>query len=225
MGTLYIVATPIGNLEDITLRAIRVLREVNVIVCEDTRVTRRLLERCEIKDKQLVAYNERESGASIQKVVSFLKEGRDVALVSDAGTPTISDPGARFISEARASGATAISIPGANAAIAALSISGFPASDFLFLGFLPHKKGRETLFKEIASSKRTVVLYESPHRIIKTLRSLKGNLPARREIFVAREITKIHEEGVAGTADELLSFFEKNPQKIRGEFVVVVGPQ
>ncbi|MBI2108864.1 MAG: 16S rRNA (cytidine(1402)-2'-O)-methyltransferase [Parcubacteria group bacterium] len=224
MGNFYVVATPIGNLEDITLRALRVLKEVDVIVCEDTRVTKRLLERYEVKDKQLTTYNERQSGSSIPKILAFLNEGKNVALVSDAGTPTVSDPGAFLINKAREAGATIISIPGPNAAIAALSISGLPSSDFLFLGFLPHKKGRETLFKEIAALKRTVVFYESPHRIMKALISLKKFLTSGRKIFVARELTKIYEEGVLGTADELIAYFEKNKEKIRGEFVVLVEP-
>ncbi|MDP3726467.1 MAG: 16S rRNA (cytidine(1402)-2'-O)-methyltransferase, partial [bacterium] len=155
MSKLYIVGTPIGNLEDITLRAVRVLKEVDIILCEDTRVTKRLLEKYEITQKQLMGYNERESGASIEKIVKILESGKNIALVSDAGTPGISDPGALLVNRARQAGVNIISIPGANAAIAALSISGIPASDFLFLGFLPHKKGRETLFKEIAVSKRT----------------------------------------------------------------------
>ncbi|MAG12470.1 16S rRNA (cytidine(1402)-2'-O)-methyltransferase [bacterium] len=232
---LYIVATPIGNLEDITLRAIRVLKEVDVILCEDTRVTKRLLERHEIEIKsrkappsagqrgrQLITYNEQRSGASIKKVIRLLEEGKDVALVSDAGTPIISDPGARLIQEVREIGAKIVAIPGANAAIAALSISGLPASDFLFLGFLPHKKGRETLFKEIAASKRTVVFYESPHRILKTLQSLDKNLMASRKIVIARELTKIYEEVISGNSKEVLDYFEKNPKKIKGEFVVMI---
>ena len=222
MGNFYVVATPIGNLEDITLRALRILKEVDVILCEDTRVTKRLLERYEINSKQLIAYNERQSGATIGKVMRILDEGKSVALVSDAGTPTVSDPGALLVNKAREAGATIIAIPGGSAVVAALSISGFPSSDFLFLGFLPHKKGRETLFKEIAASKRTVVFYESPHRIIKTLVSLKQHLLNERKIFIARELTKIYEEGILGTAGELASYFEKNKEKIKGEFVVVV---
>lgn len=222
MSTIYVVGTPIGNLEDITLRALRILKEADVVVCEDTRVTKRLLERHGIVGKHLIAYNEQQSGASIKKILTFLEEGKNLALVSDAGTPGISDPGGRLVEAARDAGISVVSIPGANAAIAALSISGMPASDFLFLGFLPHKKGRETLFKEIAVSKRTVVFYESPHRIMKTLVSLKKFLTHDRKIFIARELTKIYEEGIWGTADELFSSFEKNKEKIRGEFVVIV---
>lgn len=222
MALLYIVATPIGNLEDVTLRALRILKEVDVIVCEDTRVTKRLLDRYGIIGTQLRAYNEKQSGATAEKIVKILAEGKNIALVSDAGTPTISDPGALLVNSARQAGASIVSVPGPNAAVAALSVSGFPSSDFLFLGFLPHKKGRETLFKEIAASERTVVFYESPHRIMKALASLKKFLSLDRKIFIAREITKIYEEGIVGTADELMSYFEKNHQKIKGEFVVVI---
>jgi len=223
MGTLYIVATPIGNLEDITLRALSILRSVDIIACEDTRMTKRLLERHNIKDKKLTTYNERRSGASISKIVGLLKNGKNMALVSDAGTPTISDPGARLVAEARAVGAEVVAVPGANAAVAALSISGVPSDEFLFLGFLPHKKGRETLFKEIAESKRTVVFYESPHRILKTLKSLKENIATHHGVVIARELTKIHEEVVSGSSKEVLDHFEKNPEKIKGEFVIVVS--
>lgn len=220
---LYVIATPIGNLEDITLRALRVLKEVDVIVCEDTRVTRRLLERYEIKNKQLTTYNEQRSGATTEKIIGILNEGKNIALVSDAGTPAISDPGALLVNSVRQAGLDIVSVPGANAAISALSISGLSASEFLFLGFLPHKKGRETIFKEIAVSKRTVVFYESPHRIMKALASLKKFLSPERKIFIARELTKIYEEGISSTADELIAYFEKNKEKIRGEFVIVVA--
>lgn len=224
MGILYVVATPIGNLEDITLRAIRVLKEADVVACEDTRITKRLFQKYGITNKQLTAYNERQSGASISKIIALIREGKSVALVSDAGTPTISDPGALLISEVRRAGGLIVSIPGANAAITALSASGFPASEFLFLGFLPHKKGRETLFKEIAASKRTVVFYESPHRIMRALTSLKKFLNPERKICIARELTKVYEEGILGTTEECIGHFEKNPEKVRGEFVVAVEP-
>ena len=222
MSVLYIIATPIGNLEDITLRALRILKEVDLILCEDTRMTKRLLDRYQITDKKLITYNEKRSGVSIEKIIRLLESGKNIALVSDAGTPTISDPGARLIQEARSAGIHIVTIPGANAAMAALSISGLKASEFLFLGFLPHKKGRNKLFKEIAQSKRTVVFYESPHRILKTLKSLNENLTTYRKISIARELTKIYEEVVFGTTKEVFEYFEKNPEKVKGEFVVVV---
>ncbi len=223
MGTLYVVGTPIGNLEDITLRALRVLKEADVILCEDTRVTKRLLEKYEIKDKQLLAYNEQKSGVSAEHVCTLLQDGKNVALVSDAGTPGISDPGSMLVQKVREalSEIKIESVPGPSALTAALSIAGVPVHDFVFLGFLPHKKGRETLFKEIAASERATIFYESPHRILKTLESLQKFAP-EKQITVCRELTKIHEEVVSATPDELLEFFKNNPEKVRGEFVVIV---
>lgn len=226
MGTLYIVATPIGNLEDITLRALRVLKEVDVIVCEDTRMTKRLLERYEISNKQLTTYNEERSSVASEKIIGWLEEGKNLALVTDAGTPTISDPGAKLVSIVRehfGAEVTIVAVPGPSAVTAALSISGVPTSEFLFLGFPPHKKGRQTLFRAIGEEQRTVVLYESPHRLMKTLTSLAETLSPDRRVVVVKEITKIHEEVVGGTAAEVLSYFESNPDKVRGEFVVVVS--
>lgn len=230
MSTLYVVATPIGNLEDITIRALRVLKEVDVILCEDTRVTQKLLARHEITAKQLATYNEQESGITAGKIIRWLEEGKNVALVSDAGTPGISDPGSILVQKVREAlpEVKIESVPGPSALTSALSIAGVPVSDFVFLGFLPHKKGRETLFKEIAISERTVIFYESSHRILKTLESLKTHLevkpPSGRKVVIARELTKIHEEVVSGTPAELLEFFKNNPEKVRGEFVVVVTP-
>ena len=229
---LYVVATPIGNLEDITFRAVRVLREVAVILCEDTRTTKKLLDHYDITTPT-ISFHSHSGQAKIEKVCALLEEGKDIALVSDAGTPTISDPGAVLVSAVRdrfGDGVTITPIPGPNAAIAALSVSGVSASDFLFLGFLPHKKGRATLFDEIVASKRTVVFYESPHRIIKALISLREHLKEdggasdkrQRKVVIARELTKVHEEVVSGTVDEVIAFFEMHPEKVRGEFVVVV---
>lgn len=224
VGKLYIVATPIGNLEDITLRAIRVLKEVDLVLCEDTRVTRKLLNHYDIKTPT-ESYHAHSKIKKVEKILNMLGEGKILALVSDAGTPTISDPGVKLVSQIRehfSDEVSIIPIPGASAVTAALSASGVPASEFLFLGFLPHKKGREKLFKEIAEAKRTVVLYESPHRILKTLKSLKEHLKPERKIVIARELTKIYEQIISSTADELLSYFEQNPDKVKGEFVVIV---
>ncbi len=224
MPALYIVATPIGNLEDVTLRALRVLKEVDLILCEDTRVTKRLLQRYEI-DKPTMSYHAQSKLSKVDKIFSLLEEGKNLALVSDAGTPTISDPGCMLVAQLREKFSDAIEmipIPGPSAVLAALSVSGFPSSEFLFLGFLPHKKGRETLFKEIALSKRTVVFYESPHRIEKTLESLTKFLVFTQRICVSREITKIHEEHVIGTAQEVALHYKAHPDRVRGEFVVVV---
>jgi 16S rRNA (cytidine1402-2'-O)-methyltransferase len=227
MLTLYIVATPIGNLEDMTLRAIRVLKEADLILCEDTRVTKRLLDRYEI-DRPTMSYHAQSKLSKVEKIFALLLEGKNLALVSDAGTPTISDPGCLLVSQVRERFGDQIAIvpiPGASAVLAALSVSGFPSSEFLFLGFLPHKKGRETLFREIAGAKRTVVFYESPHRILKTLESLKKHCDSSRRILVAREITKLHEEEVLGTPEEVEAHFLNHPDRVRGEFVVVVNAQ
>lgn len=224
MPTLYIIATPIGNLEDITLRAIRVLGEVDTILCEDTRVTAKLLQKYEIK-KPLISYHAHSKLAKSEKIFALLEEGKNLALVSDAGTPCISDPGVMLIAEVREKfkeEVKIIPIPGPSALISALSASGLPSSEFLFLGFLPHKKGRETLFKEIAETKRTVAFYESPHRILKTLASLEKFAPEKK-VIIARELTKIYEEFISGTAAELLAHFESHQDTVRGEFVVMVG--
>lgn len=226
MPTLYIIATPIGNLEDITLRALRVLKEVDVILCEDTRTTQKLLQKYDIATPTL-SYHSHSGLAKVEKIFELLEGGKNLALVSDAGTPTISDPGVLLVSQVKekfGNDVAIVPVPGPSAVIAALSASGLPSSDFLFLGFLPHKKGRETLFKEIALSKRTTVFYESPHRILKTLESLKKHLGDNRKIVLARELTKIYEEIVTGTAQELLMYFEKNKNKVKGEFVVMVDP-
>ncbi len=242
MAMLFVVGTPIGNLEDVTLRALRVLREADVILCEDTRVTRKLLARYEIS-KPLVSYHEHSSVAKIAEIAALLREGKNIALVTDAGTPGISDPGALLVRKVReyftnlrssrsdlgsaersdlSEPLTITSVPGPSALTAALSIAGVPVHDFVFLGFLPHKKGRETLFREIAASERTVVFYESPHRILKTLESLQKHAP-EKQVTVCRELTKIHEEVKNGSASELLEFFKKNSEKVRGEFVVIAG--
>lgn len=224
MATLFIVATPIGNLEDITLRALRVLKEVDVILCEDTRVTKRLLQKYAI-DKPTLSYHAQSKLSKTERIFALLEEGKNLALVSDAGTPTISDPGCMLVAQVRAKFGEAVkieSIPGPSAVLAALSVSGFPTSEFLFLGFLPHKKGRETLFREMTSSKRTVVFYESPHRMEKTLASLAEHLEPERRLLVAREITKIYEENVTGMLVEVVQYFRDHPDHIRGEFVVVV---
>lgn len=226
MATLYVIGTPIGNLEDITLRALRILKEVDLVLCEDTRETMKLLLRYEIKTPTL-SYHSHSGISKVDKIISLFEEGKNMALVSDAGTPSISDPGSLLISKLRErfspEALSIIAIPGPSALVAALSVSGVSASDFLFLGFLPHKKGRETLFREIAASKRTVVFYESPHRILKTLESLSKVLPEKKRVGIARELTKIHEQFISGTPHEVKKYFEDTPEKIRGEFVVMVS--
>lgn len=224
-GTLYVVATPIGNLGDITFRAIETLKEADAIACEDTRVTAKLLARFDIK-KPLLIYHAQSGRLSSTRILSMLAEGKQVALVTDAGTPGISDPGSELVSEVRerlGDEARIVSIPGASALTAALSIAGMPTHEFTFLGFLPHKKGRQTLFKEIAESERTVVFYESPHRIMKALESLSAALDDTRTVSVFRELTKIHESVVRGSAAEVLAHYKNNPGQVRGEFVVAVS--
>ena len=225
MSDLYVVGTPIGNLEDITSRAVKVLSNVDIILCEDTRVTKKLLDKYSIV-KPTISYHSQSKLNKIDQIIGLLREGKNLALVSDAGTPTISDPGSLLISEIRKELGALVSIvpiPGPTALATALSATGFPASDFLFLGFLPHKKGRQTIFKEIKESQRTVVFYESPHRFIKTLESLKESLLATRKIAIARELTKIYEEIRVGTVQEIRDYYDQNKDKVRGEFVVIVS--
>lgn len=230
MATLYIVGTPIGNLEDITVRALRVLKEVDLILCEDTRVTKRLLAKYDIATPTM-SYHAQSKLAKVDKILALLEEGKNLALVSDAGTPCISDPGMLLVSQVLAlkvsgqlSNIQIVPIPGPSALITALSAAGISVAEFSFLGFLPHKKGRETLFKEIAESKRVMAFYESPHRIEKSLESLEKFCGADRGVIVARELTKIYEEFVRGTVAEARAHFAKNPDRVRGEFVVIVAP-
>lgn len=210
-GKVSVVATPIGNLQDITLRALRVLKEADVVACEDTRVTKKLLSHFDIHTPVV----------TLPKIPALLSLGKHVALVSDAGTPGVSDPGQEIVSRARDAGAHVEAIPGASALAAALSVCGLRAATFAFYGFLPLKKGRQTLFKEIAASGRASVFYESPHRVMKTLEALAGSIPERR-IGVYREITKLYEEHRVGTAAEVLEYFKQNDSHQRGEFVVIV---
>ena len=218
-GTLSIVATPIGNLEDITLRALRTLREADAILCEDTRVTSKLLAKYEIS-KPLIRCDEKMEAKAATQAIEMLGEGQHLAPVSDAGTPGISDPGARLVACVRPEAPdTTIEVnPGPSALTAALSIAGLESGEFLFLGFLPHKKGRQTAMKAILASKVPVVLYESPHRVEKLLQALGD-----REVSVGRELTKLHEEFITGRGvDNFLSLKERGA--VRGEFVVIVHP-
>lgn len=227
MGTLYIVATPIGNMEDITLRALRILGEADIILCEDTRTTGKLLARHGIKAKKYASYNAHSTKGKSDFILEALKEGKSVALVSDAGTPGISDPGTLLVRQVRdvfGAEAKIVSVPGASAITAAFSISGISAAPFTFHGFVPHKKGRETLFKEIAEAKNyTHVAYESSHRILKALASLANVLSDDRKVLIGRELTKMHEEMLEGTAQELHDLLTKHPVKQKGEFVLIVA--
>jgi 16S rRNA (cytidine1402-2'-O)-methyltransferase len=223
MSKFYVVGTPIGNLEDITYRAVRILGEVDLVLCEDTRVTRVLLDKYGLKTPTM-SYHAQSKISKADKIIELLNEGKNLALVSDAGTPTISDPGSLLVSQIKEAclGVEIIVIPGPSAVISALSISGVSVAEFTFLGFLPHKKGRETLFKEIGASERLMVFYESPHRIMKTLESLEKFAP-NKKVIVARELTKIYEQIVSGTVLEVQKYFNDNSDKIRGEFVVMVA--
>jgi len=220
MGTLYVVATPIGNLSDLTLRAIETLKSADFVACEDTRHSKILLERYGIV-KPLVSYHQHSGPLKTDKILAELGIGKSVALVTDAGTPGINDPGGKLVEAAAAAGHTVIPIPGASALAAALSVSGLPADRFEFLGFLPHKKGRQTLFQYIASAEITVVFYESTHRIIKTLQQLAVTLPPERRVVVCRELTKQFESIYRGSAAQVLQQIESGVTK--GEFVVMVG--
>ena len=220
MPNLYIIATPIGNLEDITLRALRVIKEVDLILCEDTRHTKRLLDKYEII-VQTMSYHQHSKISKIDKIVGLLESGKDLALVSDAGTPGISDPGNKLVEYLVENkiDVNIIPIPGPSAVVSALSVSGFPTDNFIFLGFVPHKKGRQTFFKNLAEEKRTVVFYESPHRIMKTLESLKEYIP-EKEIVVCRELTKIYETIYRGKPKEITK--KITPEQVKGEFVLVI---
>jgi 16S rRNA (cytidine1402-2'-O)-methyltransferase len=226
IGTLYIVATPIGNLEDMTLRGIRVLKEVDCILCEDTRTTRKLLDKYDIHTKTM-SYHAHSTGAKESVIIRMLTEGQNLALVSDAGTPCISDPGVMLVANVYkelGDDAHVVPIPGASALVSSLSASGISAANFTFLGFLPHKKGRATIFGEIAKAENAIVFYESTHRIMKTLSSLDEVLEGRN-IVIAREVTKQFEEFVRGTPQKVIEHFMNNPEKQRGEFVVIVAPK
>ncbi len=219
-GKLNIVATPIGNLEDITFRAVRTLKEVNFIACEDTRVTKVLLNKFEIKN-ELFSLNAQSEKNKLHFVIERILKGENCALVSDAGTPTISDPGVRLVNEAIKNGIQICGIPGANAAILALSISGLPTDSFIFEGFLPQKKGRQKILKSLSEEERTIVLYESTYRIEKLIRELCEFMP-NRIVIVHRELTKMYEESWRGLPSELL---DEIPNKItKGEFVVIISP-
>ncbi|MBW6440479.1 16S rRNA (cytidine(1402)-2'-O)-methyltransferase [Patescibacteria group bacterium] len=217
---LYIIATPIGNLEDITLRALRVLKEVDLVLCEDTRHTKRLLDKYEIK-VETMSYHQHSKIGKIDKIVQLIQSGKNLALVSDAGTPAISDPGnmlVKYLVENKIE-VHIVPIPGPSAVISALCVSGFPTDNFVFLGFVPHKKGRQTFFKKIAEQKQTVVFYESPHRILKALDSMQEFLP-EKEIVVCRELTKVYESIYRGKAEDIKKILTTDNQA-KGEFVVI----
>jgi 16S rRNA (cytidine1402-2'-O)-methyltransferase len=220
-GTLYVVATPIGNLEDTSARAIRILGEVDVIACEDTRHTRKLLDRYGIS-RPLVSYHEHNEQPRALELLADLQAGKNIALVSDAGTPLIADPGYRLVEQARRHGIVVSPVPGPAALIAALSASGLPTDSFLFHGFLPAKQGqRRKLLTELKTLPATLVFYEAPHRILDTLEDIAATL-GERQVVLARELTKIHEEFLRGTPQELrLALSER--ASVKGEITVMVA--
>lgn len=216
---LYIVPTPIGNLEDITLRALRVLKEVDFILSEDTRTTQKLLKHYEIENR-CYAYHIYNEHKQVSRYVDQIKQAAAVALTSDAGTPGISDPGYLLIREAIKEGIEVICLPGATALIPALINSGLPSDQFLFYGFLPHKKGKQSALKKIAECDQTVIFYESPHRFLKTLEMMLPLFEEDRTISISREISKVYEETYRGTIAECLQYF--GAKEVKGEIVVVV---
>lgn len=221
------IATPIGNLADCSPRAIQTLTQATLVLAEDTRTTKKLFNLLGIPTTAVfLSSHAQSSPQSLQKALEACQKHEYIALVTDAGTPAISDPGSYFIGAFRRMypDALVVPIPGVSATIAALSVSGFPASHYEFLGFIPHKKGRQTLFTEIAHKEHTVVLYESPHRILKTLESLAECI-GERPVMVGREMTKQFEEYPVATAGELLKYYTDHADKVRGEFVIVIAPQ
>lgn len=225
LGTLYVVATPIGNLEDITLRALRIFKEVDFVLAEDTRQTGKLLMHYEIK-ASLRRFDSYLKDSDVVWVLRMLTEGKNLALATDAGTPSISDPGSMLVRKVREHFGDAIAvvpIPGASALTAALSVAGITDAQFTFYGFPPQKKGRQTFFTTLANDSGTSIFFESPHRIMKALATLAELSPARIGA-IGRELTKLHEEVKRGTLYELFEYYSNNSDKVRGEFVVIIGP-
>lgn len=220
MGTLYLVPTPVGNLEDITTRALRVLRECDLILAEDTRTSGNLLRHFDIH-KPMVSYHKFNEHQTVTRVVERLMGGETIAVVSDAGTPGISDPGFLVAREAVKAGVEVITLPGATAFVPALVSSGLPCDRFCFEGFLPQKKGRQTRIEALKSECRTMIFYESPHRVVKALQQFAEAFGGERQCSACREISKMHEESVRGTITEVLAHFTENEP--RGEFVIVVA--
>lgn len=220
MGTLYIIPTPVGNMEDMTMRAIRILKEADIVLAEDTRTSGNLLKHFDIKN-HLISHHKFNEHGTTASIVERLKAGQTIALISDAGTPGISDPGFYLAREAANAGIEVLCLPGATACIPALVASGLPCDRFCFEGFLPQKKGRQTLLESLAEENRTMIFYESPYRILKTLQQFAEVFGADRMVSVAREISKIHEEHIRGTLEEVIAHFTAHAP--RGEFVIIVA--
>jgi len=221
MGTLYVVATPIGNLADITLRALDILSKADFVICEDSRVTKKLLQKYKL-NTPTITYHQHSFDKKITLLIDKLKSGQNLALVTDAGTPGIQDPGGKLVQQVRQNGIDIIAIPGPSAVIAALSIAGVKTDSFYFAGFIPKKKGRQTLLKQLATLKTPIVIYESPYRVIRTLQDIEKHI-GKRQIIIAREITKKFEELIEGNTNKLIELFNK--QRPKGEFVMIVLPE
>ena len=219
---LYIVPTPIGNLGDITHRAQEILSTVDLILAEDTRVTHRLLDRYDIHTP-LRSYHAHNAHQTTANVLQLLQDGKTLALVSDAGTPGISDPGFMLVRACREAGEEVVVLPGPTAFVPALVGSGFPCDRFFFEGFLPHKKGRQTRWKFLSTLPHTIVLYESPYRLIKCLEEIIQFLDGSRAVCVVRELSKLHEQYHHGSAQEILDYFGAHPDKVKGEMVVIIA--
>jgi len=215
---LFIVATPIGNLQDITLRALDILRSTDIIAAEDTRQTKKLLAHFKIQ-KRLISFHEFSRSNKLNYIIDLLKEGKKIALVSDAGTPSISDPGQKLVAAARDNNIKIVPVPGPSAITTILSVAGIDTDSFLFVGFIPKKKGRQTFLKELSGLAVPIVMFESPMRIVKTLQDIKKHL-GEREVVVGRELTKIHEEILSLPVSEIIGHLTSN--KPRGEFVIVI---
>ena len=218
-GQLFVVGTPIGNLEDITLRAILTLQNVDMVLAEDTRNSKKLLDAHNI-DTKMISYHEHSSEKDIKRIIDLLLEGKDLALISDAGTPTISDPGYGLIRDCIKNNIIITPIPGASAITAAMSISGLPSDSFTFVGFLPQKKGRVKKIEQLKNIDNTIILFESPFRLEKTLNQLLDSL-GNRSVVVGRELTKLYEEVIRGNLDEVIKYFSKS--KVKGEIVIMIG--
>jgi len=221
-GNLYIVSTPIGNLSDISNRALEILSKVNCIAVEDTRVSKKLLNKYKI-DNKMIVYNNFNESKQCDKIINLLDSENDIALITDAGTPCISDPGYLLVNKCRKKGINIFSIPGPSSAIAALSISGLPSDSFYFEGFLPKKKGRQTKFNFLNTLDCTVIIFESPKRILKTLLDIKKYMGGERRISIHREITKMYEEAFWGSIDESIDYFSS--KNCKGEFVFIVAKE
>ncbi|MFN6039568.1 MAG: 16S rRNA (cytidine(1402)-2'-O)-methyltransferase [Bacteroidota bacterium] len=219
MSKLYLIPTPIGNLEDITLRALRILKECDLVLAEDTRVSSHLLKHYNI-EKNLRAFHSHNEHEILEQITEEISSGKKAALISDAGTPGISDPGFLLVRSCIKSNIPVETLPGATAFVPALVNSGFPCNEFSFFGFLPQKKGRQSKWKEIAQEQKTIILYESPYRLVKLLEEIIENFGEQREVSVSRELTKLHEETFRGTAVEVCNHFKA--KSVKGEIVVII---